>query len=320
MKPWFKGRPQSENRVGVTIGAKQVTLAHIETRAGRPHLLNCRSAAFDSEKSAPLVLARLVKECNLEGKRCNFVLSAHDYNLLLVEAPDVQASELRAAARWKVKDLLDGKPEDMAIDLFHVPAEAYRGRKMIYVVVSPNARIRELVAMIEASGLELESIDIPELALRNLAHQFAGDSRGVAFMELRESGSTMNITRGGDLFLSRRINSKLDANVMNSPQWESTFSRLVLEIQRSLDYYESQMSQDAIEQLILIERRYDGPALAQALDAELIPQVQILDIEQSLSSDVRLPPELQEVACLAVGATLRAFALESAEENNEVTA
>ncbi len=131
---WFKRQPQSLSRVGVAFGPKQVTVAHIENRSGRPHLLNCRSAAFESEKSAPRVLSRLVKECELEGKLCNFVLSPQDYNLLLVEAPNVQSSELRAAARWKVKDLLDGKPEDMAIDLFHVPSEAYRGREMVYVV------------------------------------------------------------------------------------------------------------------------------------------------------------------------------------------
>ena len=84
--------------------------------------------------------------------------------------------------------------------------------------------------MKEQSELLLESTDIPELELRNVAHQFAGESEGVAFMDLREGGSTMYITRGGELFLSRRINSKLEANIMKSELRGSTKSRLTLEL------------------------------------------------------------------------------------------
>lgn len=304
---WFKKNTRSLSRVGVVVSADQVVVAHVENRAGMPHLVNCRSAAIDSEKSAPRVLSRLVKSLNLEGKLCNYVLAAQDYHLHLIEAPEVEESELRAAARWKVKDLLDMKPDEVAIDFFRVPQQAYRGREMVYVVAVAKRRIRALVSMLEESGLVVDSIDIPELVLRNLATHFIGDVNGVAFMDLRGSGSTMNITRASDLYLSRRINSKLDSNIMQSPDWEATKVRLVLEIQRSLDYYESQMGLPAINTLVLVQRRHDGVALAAALSQELTTQVQVLDLEAGLSSDVRLPPELQQVASVAIGATLRNY-------------
>lgn len=264
--------------------------------------------SIDSERSAPRVLVRLVKDLNLEGKPCHYVLAPQDSHLHLVEAPEVEEAELRAAARWKVKDLLDAKPEDVAIELFRVPHEAYRGRDMLYVVASAKAKIRALVSLLEECGLVVDSIDIPELVLRNLASHFVGDASGIAFMDLRATGSTMNITRAGELYLSRRINSKLEANIMQSAEWDATRARLVLEIQRSLDYYESQMAMPPIETLVLVQRRYDGVALAAALNKELSTSVEVLDLEAGLSSDVRLLPELQEVASLAVGATLREFA------------
>jgi hypothetical protein len=37
---------------------------------------------------------------------------------------------------WKVKDLLDLKVDDAAIDVFPVPDDAYLGRKMAYVVAT----------------------------------------------------------------------------------------------------------------------------------------------------------------------------------------
>lgn len=321
---WFSKSSGSLSRVGVVVKADQIVVAHVENRSGMPHLINCRNVAIDSEKSAPRVLARLVKDLALEGKLCNFVLASQDYHLHLIEAPEVEDSELRAAARWKVKDLLDTKPEEVAIDYFRVPQQAYRGRDMVYVVAVAKTRIRALVSMIEECGLVLDSIDIPELVLRNLAAHFVGDLDGAAFMDLRASGSTMNITRAGDLYLSRRINSKLDSNIMQSPDWEAIKSRLVLEIQRSIDYYESQMGLPPINTLVLVQRRHDGIALADTLSRELTTRVRVLDLEEKLSSDVRLPPELQQLASTAIGATLRDFTpamhTRGQKENSEVAA
>ena len=304
---WFRKRARSLSYAGVVVNVDQVVVAHVENRNGAPHLINCRSAAIKSEKSAPRVLTRLVKDLALEGKLCNFVLAPQDYRLHLIEAPEVEESELRAAARWKVKDLLDTKPEEVAIDYFRVPRQAYRGREMVYVITVAKTRIRALVSMIEECGLVVDSVDIPELVLRGLVAHFVGDASGAAFMDLRGSGSTMNITRAGELYLSRRINSKLDSNIMQSPDWEAIKSRLVLEIQRSIDYYESQMGQPSIDTLVLVQRRHDGSALAAELSRELTTRVRVLDLEEKLSSDVRLPPQLQQIASMAIGATLRDF-------------
>ena len=162
------------------------------------------------------MLAKLVKDMDLEDKQCSFVLNRKDYNLHLVEAPEVEANELRSAVRWKIKDLLDMKVEDAAIDVFQVPADAYRGRDMVYVVAALKSKIRSIVDMVTDSGLELAVIDIPELAMLNLSRHYVEDVNGVAFMDLRRNGSTMNITRNGELFLTRRVNTQLDPEAMQS--------------------------------------------------------------------------------------------------------
>ena len=58
-------------------------------------------------------------------------------------------------------------------------------------------------------------MDIPELAMRNVSSLYLKDNNGAAFMDLRRTGSTMNITRDGNLYLSRRINTQLDPEVMH---------------------------------------------------------------------------------------------------------
>lgn len=304
---FFKKKAKSNSRVGVVVSADQLAVAHMGERDGAPYLLDYARVALssESEKEAGKVLTKLVKSMDLEGKQCSFVLNRKDYNLHLVEAPEVEASELRAAVRWKIKDLLDMKVEDAAIDVFQVPKDAYRGRDMVYVVASLNAKIRNIVSMVTESGLELAVIDIPELVMRNLSSLYIEDENGVAFMDLRRNGSTMNISRNGELYLSRRINTQLDPDVMGAPDWESLKDRLVLEIQRSLDYYESQMGQYSINRIIISQRQHDGVALAEALNNMLTAEVSVLNLVEHLDSAVELSLEDQQIGMSAIAATLR---------------
>lgn len=301
----FKRNKKSNSRVGLAIQSDQLVLAHVDIRKGEPYLLHGRTQQLDSEKEAGKALAKLVKELGLDGKQVSYVLSPQDYHLHLVEAPKVEPDELRAAVRWKIKDLLDMKVDDAAIDVFPVPKEAYRGRDMVYVVAAQKSRVRNLVEMVTAAGLEMAVIDIPELVMNNITRRFIDDSNGVAFMDLRLTGSTMNISLAGDMYLTRRINTQLDSDVMQSPEWDSLKDRLVLEIQRSLDYYESQMGRPQITRIVVAQRHHDTKALTGELNELLAAQVSALDLADYMQGDDELSPEYQQLALTAIGATLR---------------
>lgn len=287
------------------VQSDQLVLAHVEQRGGLPYVLNCKRIALESAEDAPAVLESLVKELDIEGTQCSYVLNPKDYNLHLVEAPNVEAGELRSAVRWKIKDLLDMKIDDAAIDVFQVPEDAYRGRDMVYVIASLKSKIRSIAEMVSASGLELAIVDIPELVMKNVSTCFVNDDNGVAFMDLRRTGSTMNISWEDSLYLTRRINTQLDPDVMKAADWETLRDRLVLEIQRSLDYYESQMGKSPINQIVIAPRQHDSIAMAQSLNEMLSGAVSVLDMADRLRSDVELTPEIQQLCLPVIGATLR---------------
>jgi len=301
----FKRKAKSNSRIGLAIQSDRLVLAHVDIRKGEPYLLHGRSVALESEKDAGKALEKLVKELDLDGKQVSYVLSPQDYHLHLVEAPKVEAEELRAAVRWKVKDLLDMKVEDAAIDVFQVPKEAYRGRDMVYVVASQKSRVKNLVEMVTSASLEMAVIDIPELVMNNITRRFLDDSNGVAFMDLRRTGSTMNISLAGDMYLTRRINTQLDPEVMRSAEWPGLKDRLVLEIQRSLDYYESQMGRPQITRIVVAQRQHDTKELTDELNELLAAQVTPLNLSDHMQGDETLTTEYQQIALTAIGATLR---------------
>jgi MSHA biogenesis protein MshI len=283
----------------------RLTLAYVETKGGAPFLNAVQQVNLSSSKDAGPALAKLVKELDIEGTQCSVVLNPKDYNLHLVEAPSVEPDELRSAVRWKIKDLLDMKLEDAAIDVFQVPEDAYRGKEMVYVVASMSSKIKSIVDLVTESGLELAVIDIPELVMKNISSAFIDDENGIALMDLRRTGSTMNITKEDGLYLTRRINTQLDPEVMQTPDWEMLKDRLVLEIQRSLDYYESQMGKSPINKIILTQRQHDSTAMAASLNELLAADVSVLDLAAVLDSKDELTPEQQQIFMPVIGATLR---------------
>jgi MSHA biogenesis protein MshI len=310
VRQFFKrpgGRQGAESRlVGLDITDDFLSMVEVRQHHGKPFLKQCEQFAMTDDKPAREWLPERVSAMGLRGAPCNALLSARDYNLYLVEAPVVEESELRSAVRWKVKDLLDIPLEDAVIDIFPVPEDAFQGRsRMLYVVAAQKTRVQALIELVDRAGLELRSIDIPELVMRNITSRFADDSNGLAFMALKTTGSSLNLSRQGNLYLTRRINTQVAAEVMESGEWEGLRDRLVLEVQRSLDYYESQMGQHPVSRVTLAPRREDAGALAASLDETMAADVRVLKFAARLDHDEGIAEDRLHACMLAIGAALR---------------
>ena len=302
----FGRKKRVEGLVGLSVNDSRISMAHVIRRRDELTLAHCARVPLTS--SAPLreSLARLVEEHGLVNAACSCVLSPKDYNVYLVEAPQVEPEEVSAAVRWKVKDLLDMPIEDAVIDVFPVPEDAFKGRnKMCYAVVAARPQIENLIATVARANMELHAIDIPEMAMRNLSSHFLDDSHGLAFISLKQSGSTLNITRNGQLFLTRRINTPVGANAMAQNDWDMVRDRLALEIQRSLDYFESQMGQAPVSQIMIAPRETDTGFMMNALADALGAPVGMLDFMHELPSPDSITLDMKGAALMAIGAAMR---------------
>jgi MSHA biogenesis protein MshI len=202
--------------------------------------------------------------------------------------------------------MIDRPLEQLAVSVFPVPGDAYRSqRDMLYVVAADRKKIQHVVEMVSNAGLHLESIDIPELAMRNLTTMYTDDSNGLAMMDLRHDGSLLNLSKNGAIYLTRHLSTQVGDEILRSHEWDSVKDRLVLEIQRSLDYYESQMGQGHITRVLVAPRKQDSEALKAELDQAMGVKVEIMNLQGKLVSDVELSFELQQGCLVAIGGALR---------------
>jgi MSHA biogenesis protein MshI len=83
------------------------------------------------------------------------------------------------------------------------------------------------------------------------------------------------------------------------------FGNIVLEIQRSLDYYESHFALPQAAMMVLAPMEDHIPGLLEYLGEHLGMPVQMLDLNKALKCDQVLSEEMQSHCLLPIGAALR---------------
>lgn len=299
MLSFLKRVDKGRDRIGVYMTETGTAIAETggQGPGRKPRLLRCR---YDTGTEA---LPGLVKQLVSRKSPAVSVMQTGSYHLHLVEAPDVPEDELRAAIRWRIKDLIDFHIDDAVIDVFQLPAQSRGGpNHMMYAIATKSELIRAQVDELEACGLQLEVIDIPELSLRNIAALLEEEARGVALLYLGERSGILLLVRQGVLYLARRIDIGVGTLGKANGQRSAIVESLALEVRRSLDYFESHYEQNAIDVLYTAG---PDPADQDRLGAELGISVRHIDLAGVVDMDTEIDAELQRLCLPAVGAALR---------------
>jgi MSHA biogenesis protein MshI len=303
----FKRTSRDAGWVSVTLSNRGVHIAQVKYVGTRPQVTRCSFHPL-AEVTA-VTLEKIRKELQLDAARFTTLLSSNEYQILMVDAPNVPVDELKTAIRWKIKDSLSYHIDDATIDVLQIPSHKYGSDRpqSLYAVAASNETIRRRIGLFEKAGLELGVIDIPEMAQRNVAALFETEARGLVLLSFSDEGGLLTITCDGELFLARRIDITLgqlqDADEGLRQQY---LDRVELEVQRSLDYFDRQFHHIPVSRMLVSAPESLG--LEKVLASNLGLPVEMLDLAQGM--DIGTVPELadSEYACHALpslGAALR---------------
>ncbi len=302
----FKRRQASPGLTAVGVDKDGVCLVRALREPGaRPRIVQWDLRSTGTNGTQADVLAALARDYDLRHARCTTPLNDGDYQLLLTEAPDVNPDELKAALRWRVKDLINFHINDASLDVFELPGAPASGRaREMYVVAARNPAIQARVDMMDTAGINLGIIDIPELAHRNIASLLPQDVNGVAMLALKPMSGLITLTRQGLMYLSRSLTMGYEA-LQGADRSTEYFDQIALEIHRSLDYFESRFREAPIRDLVIAPTPMALTPLIDHLRANLNVQVFELDLNQVLASDKPMPAALQARCLPTIGAALR---------------
>jgi MSHA biogenesis protein MshI len=255
-------------------------------------------------------LEKAGKDLHCANYRCTTVLGGGDYQFLSVEAPNVPREELKTAMRWRLKDVLDFPVTDATYDVLDIPLDPNaptRPQQSIFAIAARNSVIQARQKLFTQSKIRLRTIDIPEMAQRNVSAMLEPEGRGIAMLSFGEDGGLLTVSWRAELYLSRRIDVTL-AHLLDADheRRHQSFDKITLELQRSLDNFERQFSFISVAKLVLAPSGAAG--LEEYLSSNLYTRVETLDLGQLL--DLGGNPELeggarQQRFFVAIGAALR---------------
>jgi len=286
-------KPQSHDAGWISIGLGEhgIYLAEIKFAGAMPRVMRCEY--HETGTVTADALEKLHHEAHIGDHHVTTLLAPGEYQMLAVDAPNVPIDEMKTAVRWKIKDGLNYHIDDATVDMVRIPASKYAtGRpQSLYAISAANTVIQQRIGLFEEAGINLEVIDIPEMAQRNIAALFEQNERALLVLTIDEYDGLMTFTAGGELYMSRRIEVSvgqlLDADESLRRQYRD---RVETEIQRSLDYFDRQFNQLPLDRVLICVA--DNTGLVEFLDSELDIKVQKLDLSQAM--DISSIPELAD--------------------------
>lgn len=273
---------------------------------GEPILLDCSFHSAPDPQTRLQVLKTLARTHKLGKCACVTLLPAAAYKLLVTEPPNVPPEEMVEAMRWRIKDLIDFPVQGAALDVIEIPPAKLSGASSsIYVVVARGETVRERMELFSQAGIQLKVIDIVELGLRNIAVRLPEDAQGVALIWLHGGSGLLTITRGGVLYLMRNLSSATTALAATESGDAEVLGPLILELQRSFDYYEHQYREGAVRHIALVTAPFPAEPIATALRQALATDVRVLDAAAIVGTQTTLPEDWSTHFLPALGAALR---------------
>mgnify|MGYP003298325854 CR=1 FL=1 len=203
-------------------------------------------------------LGEWIKDHKLTGIPVVVCLDSTRYELQLVESPPVPAEELSDAMGFRLAELVSDDISDKVLQAFPLPSDAYRGRMtMAFAAITERSYLKEIVTFCREYELKLDQIIINEMSALNLLASVDPDD-SVAVLRLEADAGVIYLYRNGALYFTRQISLGTDDLGLSSlnvseggmmMQPNSRIDVLALELQRSMDYFESQLGLGAIGQL-----------------------------------------------------------------------
>ncbi|OGA23759.1 MAG: hypothetical protein A3H34_08620 [Betaproteobacteria bacterium RIFCSPLOWO2_02_FULL_67_19] len=292
---WLLPRKIEPGWMAVSLRTTEFSIAHGRREPGARPLVS-QIASYPIEEGRPDAAKVLAQRMRLDRFHCETLMSAGEYQLLTVEAPNVPPAELKAAIRWSVQGLIDFHIDDATIDVLDIPPEpgSSGAAHAMYAVIARNELVKRHIDRFQAAAIPLSVIDIAETAQRNIGVLCeATDAQGVALIYVAETYSLLTVNFKGELYLARRIEFGLQQLLRQNDDGarEGGLNRILLEVQRTFDVFERQYHFVPVGKLVVAPEPEDSGIrayLAEHLDLPVVSMElgEIVDFAGGLEPDL----------------------------------
>lgn len=253
MFTWLRRTQRQHQRLlALSVSAQRVGIVVVEQRSShQPPSVVLNDAETCSPKQLFATLQQLLqkyKRLLTSDMPCQLILAADYYQTVSIDRPRLEGDELQAGLRFAVRELVNLPPTQIIADYYDYPLQV-AGADKIQVVVADQAKLQPLVDTLLATNLALQGISTAELAIA----RFSADHTEPFMLLSQTPGEPLllQIMAQQQVFLSRQVRGmEFLAKVSQDELELGALDNLTVELQRSLDYYQAQLRQPSLRQII----------------------------------------------------------------------
>ncbi|QDL56460.1 hypothetical protein [Rhodoferax aquaticus] len=205
--PW--SRSSSTDQLVVSWASGALAFVRVRPRKGGGFDLVAAGIAHQGEHGLDGLVDQLEAH-DLRGLNAAVMLRPEQYQFLQIDAPAVAPEELRAAARYLIRDMVPTHLDDITLDVLRVGDGQQTGTRHLFVVATTNAVIQELMQLAQRMQWPVQVIDVQETAQRNLqslgaSGQATQSMASAALVLTPEHQAILTISANEELFYTRRF-------------------------------------------------------------------------------------------------------------------
>lgn len=231
---------KTDTQIGVDFQPTGVAVVQVEnTKKVAGKILRSVYLPSRGQQAQLESLRNWITKHSLQRASCVCLIADTDCDINQIEKPEVDDSELAQALTWRIKDLVSYEVDSAVVDVYPMPVSGKNNTQQVSVVSADEKTVAAYVQSIQSSGMKLLAIDIHDLVTGNLPVVRQGFKKAQAILSLGDSAGVLSIFNDTDLYLSRHFKIGLSQLGFASGEDQSIYDNLLLEVQRSMDYYES---------------------------------------------------------------------------------
>jgi len=271
-----------ESQIGVDFLSGGVAVAQVFTGSKDPgSVVRAEFIEANGQEAQVEALRKWVRANGLQKSPCVCLIAHDDCDVYQVEKPEVEDSEMMQAVTWKIKDLISYDVGNAVVDSYPMPLSGKNNQQQVGVVAAQDTVIGSYVESIKSSAMRLRTLDIHDLVRSNLQVVRQSADKSLALMTFSDDAGLLSVYYDTDLYVSREFKIGIKRLEKAGADDESAFDALLLEIQRSLDYFESFYGMGAVTDLQIFPRVTATEKMSMYLQNHANYDIDFVDVDAS---------------------------------------
>ena len=238
--------------------------------------------SITSQLDVGSLLAKIIDDFKLQNIRSVLVINNNKTESAQIELSELPVADIAASLSWQMKDLISIPPQDMICDYIEMNIQPLGQTPKAQVMATSRQYLGSLIEPFHQNKAEILGITTEQFVLARM--QSTEDTAQLLFIQHKQSDAILLILKNQQICFARKIRGTDTVTSLEPEQILSGGSDVVaIEIQRSIDYYESQLKQPPIKHVLVAMDGNNESVVIEALNNSLpiktipLPIMQIKD-------------------------------------------